>query len=207
MVWSGAFLLGYVGYQVGGTNLLNRAVQEEAQEEFAAAVAELEADLPPPVETGEGEPVLRGELPAADGEVTALLRIPSIGLTQAVFEGTDREILKLGPGRLEGTAFPGQPGNAVLSGHRTTYGAPFFSLDKLVMGDEIEVQTALGTHTYAVRETVIVLPTDVWVAQPREGAWITLTTCNPIGSARERLVVFAELVEGPNLEYVLASGG
>ncbi len=201
MIWSGLFLLGYVGYQTAGTNYLNRAVQEQAQEEFLSVIEEVE---PPPPPVVSGRPTLAEEAPAEVGEVAALLRIPSIGLTQAVFEGTDRETLKLGPGRLDGTAFPGQPGNAVLSGHRTTYGAPFFALDNLVAGDEIIVQTAVGTHTYAVRETLIVLPTDIWVAEPREGAWLTLTTCNPIGSARERLIVFAEMTDGPNLEYILA---
>ncbi len=201
MIWSGLLLLGYVGYQTAGTNYLNRAVQEVAQEEFLSAIEEVEPPPPPDVTR---VPTLAEEAPAGVGEVAALLRIPSIGLTQAVFEGTDPETLKLGPGRLDGTAFPGQPGNAVLSGHRTTYGAPFFALDNLVSGDEIIVQTAVGTHTYAVRETLIVMPTDIWVAEPREGAWLTLTTCNPIGSARERLIVFAEMTDGPNLEYILA---
>ena len=100
------------------------------------------------------------------------------------------------------TPVPGQPGTSVISGHRTTYGAPFYDLDLLEPGDVIEIDTAIGTHVYTVRETVIVLPTDVWVTEPRPGAWITLTTCNPKLSARERLIVFAELTAGPNLEYV-----
>jgi sortase (surface protein transpeptidase) len=47
----------------------------------------------------------------------------------------------------------------------------------------------------------VVKPTDVWVTDPRPGAWLTLTTCNPRFSARQRLVIFSELVEGPNLRY------
>jgi sortase A len=92
----------------------------------------------------------------------------------------------------------------VISGHRTTYGAPFHELDTLVPGDLIEVETALGTHTYAVRETIIVRPTELWVTEPREGAWLTLTTCHPKFSSRQRLVVFAELVDGPNWEAIYA---
>jgi sortase A len=103
------------------------------------------------------------------------------------------------------TPLPGQPGNSVVSGHRTTYGRPFFDLDLLVEGDIIEVESTIGTHVYQVRETQVVLPVDVWVIDPRPGAWLTLTTCNPRWSARERLVVFAEMVEGPNLEYVAAA--
>ena len=50
----------------------------------------------------------------------------------------------------------------------------------------------------------MVKPTDVWVTHPRAGAWLTLTTCNPKFSARERLVVSAELISGPNAEVILA---
>ncbi len=46
----------------------------------------------------------------------------------------------------------------------------------------------------------------VWNSQPvtedREGGWLTLTTCNPKFSARERLIITAELVEGPNAAYI-----
>ena len=100
------------------------------------------------------------------------------------------------------TPLPGQPGNVVFSGHRTTYGAPFHEFDELVPGDIIEVETALGVHAYEVRETIIVRPTEIWVTQQREGAWLTLTTCNPKFSSRERLVIFAELVAGPNFEAI-----
>lgn len=119
-----------------------------------------------------------------------------------VFEGVDTETLRMGPGHMPNTPIPGQPGNAVISGHRTTYGRPFFDLDLLAVGDRIEVETAIGTHVYEVRDTEIVAPTDIWVTDPRPGGWLTLTTCNPKFSARERLIVFAEMVSGPNLEFV-----
>jgi sortase A len=89
-----------------------------------------------------------------------------------------------------------------LSGHRTTYGRPFFDFDLLEVGDEIEMETAIGVHTYAIREIQVVQPTDVWVTDDRPGGWLTLTTCEPKFSARQRLVVFAEMVDGPNLEFI-----
>ena len=119
-----------------------------------------------------------------------------------MFEGVDRETLTQGPGHMPGTPLPGQPGNAVISGHRTTYGRPFFDFDLLEPGDLIEVETAIGLHTYVVRSSIIVEPTDVWVTDDKEGAWLTLTTCNPKFSARQRLIINAELVSGPNLRYV-----
>ena len=82
--------------------------------------------------------------------------------------------------------------------------ARFFELNELEPGDEIMVETVVGVHTYVVRETIVVLPSDVWVTNTRPGAWLTLTTCNPRFSARERLVIVAELVDGPNVEYAQA---
>lgn len=161
--------------------------------------------------TGTSDPerlVLKVESAPPEHESFALIRIPKIERLEEgwnVVEGVRRRDLKTGAGHMPWTPLPGQPGNAVISGHRTTYGAPFHELDQLVAGDRIEVDTALGTHVYEVRETQIVKPTDVWVTESRAGAWLTLTTCHPKFSARQRLVVFAELVEGPNAAVILAA--
>jgi len=154
----------------------------------------------------QGRPlVLKVESAPELGTAFALIRIPRIERLQEgwnVVEGVRTRDLRSGAGHMPDTALPGQPGNAVISGHRTTYGQPFHELDALDPGDRIEVDTALGTHIYEVREFRIVKPTDTWVADPREGAWLTLTTCHPKFSARERYVVFAELVFGPNAEAI-----
>ena len=153
-----------------------------------------------------GEPlVLQVESPPEPGAAFALIRIPKIERLRDgwnVVEGVSTADLRNGAGHMPDTALPGQPGNAVISGHRTTYGMPFHELDALDPGDRIEVETALGTHVYEVREFSIVKPTDVWVADPREGAWLTLTTCHPKFSARQRYVVTAELKFGPNAEVI-----
>jgi sortase A len=215
MIWSGTIILGYVAFQLFGTDLLNEQVQAEARAELPSILEERAQAVPTTttttatVETTEPEPEPPPELlvepPVDDGEAFASIRIPSIGVENVVYEGVDRETLRLGPGHIPWTALPGQPGNAVVSGHRTTYGRPFFDLDQIQPGDRIEVETAIGVSVYTVRESVVVLPTDVWVTETREGSWLTLTTCNPKFSARERLVVFAELTAGPNLEYVQAA--
>ena len=162
------------------------------------------ADPAQPTEPAE-PPTLLVEQPPPVGQAFAIISVPTIDrLTDGwtVVAGVSRSNLKNGAGHMPGTALPGQPGNAVISGHRTTYGAPFHELDELRPGERIEVETALGVHVYAVRETVIVRPTEIWVTQPRDGAWLTLTTCHPRFSARQRLVVFAELVDGPNAEAI-----
>jgi sortase A len=149
--------------------------------------------------------VLQVESPPELGAAFALIRIPKIDRLRDgwnVVEGVRTVDLRNGAGHMPDTALPGQPGNAVISGHRTTWGQPFHELDALDPGDRIEVDTALGTHIYAVREIRVVEPTDVWVADPREGAWLTLTTCHPKFSARERLVIAAELVFGPNADVI-----
>ena len=213
MVWSGGMTLGLVGYQLFVTDLINESVQAEAREDLVDELEFRREELAAPilveeppqstVATDQIEPVAYyPEQVEDEGVPFAELRIPDIGLDAVLFEGVTPASLRNGPGHMPWTPLPGQPGNAVISGHRTTYGAPFFDLDVLEPGDEIEVDTVIGSHTYTVRETVIVTPTDVWVTDPRPGAWLTLTTCHPKLSARERLIVFAELTAGPNLAYV-----
>lgn len=215
LIWSGVFIFGYLGWQLFGTDLVNAGVQAEAQTELAESLEETKQDLPEPEVIdpeeyleGEGEnatadPVeFHPETAPERGEEMAFLRIPKIGVDQVLFEGVDSRTLKSGPGHMEGTALPGQPGNAVVSGHRTTYGRPFFDFDLLAAGDMIEVETAVGVHVYEVREIVVVLPTDFWVTDDRPGGWLTLTTCEPKFSARQRLVVWAEMVDGPNIEFI-----
>jgi len=230
LIWLGALTLGFAVHQVWITSWFSTqnqgALGVERIEYFASAeVAEVvvdstggtlvpidevpdvtqpPADPPPDVV----DPITM-TLEAAPEEHTAfaLIRIPLIERLADgwnVVEGVSIDDLKNGAGHMPATPLPGQVGNAVISGHRTTYGAPFHELDLLQPGDRIEVETAIGLHVYAVRSTQVVLPTDVWVTEPRDGAWLTLTTCHPKFSARERLVVFAELIEGPNIEAARA---
>jgi sortase A len=215
LIWSGFFVFGFLGWQIFVTDLINAGVQREAAGELEVTLDEVEATPEqvdrdeflgeteePPFEIPEVVDYFPEEAVGV-GESFAFLTIPRIGLDSVVvYEGVDRETLKKGPGHMERTPLPGQPGNAVISGHRTTYGRPFFDFDLLEIGDRVEVETATGTHIYEVRETIVVEPTDVWVTDPRPGGWLTMTTCNPKFSARERLIVFAEMVDGPNLDYI-----
>jgi sortase A len=224
--------MGFVAYQLWFTNLLTArdqsALAASLEQNFAVAVSNRVEEVPyepipePVVDpTPDPDPVpgppriLVQEAEGPGGEAFAQIRIAKIDLDATIIEGVRRRDLKKGPGHVSGSPLPGQPGNSVISGHRTTYGAPFGSLDELEPGDRIEVETAIGLHVYEVREApeqcrdedgrCIVRPTDLWVIEPREGAWLTLTTCHPKFSARRRLIVFAELIEGPNADVILAS--
>ena len=216
----------FLVYQLFVTDFINSRTQDAAADELVAVLAQRREDLPAATTTTTtapstttpssttttpsstttmpAPPDLLVETAVATGEPFARLIIDRIALDAVVFEGVDRTTLKSGPGHMPGTPLPGQPGNAVISGHRTTYGRPFYDLDQLVVGDEIAVETALGISRYAVRQVLIVAPTDVWVAANIDGAWLTLTTCHPRFSAAERLIIQAELIDGPNLEYVQA---
>lgn len=214
LIWSAVFIFSYLGWQLFGTDLINAGVQAQAEETLVVSLPQRAPEATEEIDVTEylGEETSDQPQPAAIefhpeeapelGEELAFLRIPEIGLEAVVFEGVDTETLRKGPGHMPGTPIPGQPGNAVISGHRTTYGRPFFDLDQLETGDRIELETAIGTHVYEVREVRIVLPTDVWVIDPRPGGWITLTTCNPKFSARERLILWAEMVSGPNIDFI-----
>ena len=68
--------------------------------------------------------LVSGRVPP-EGSAVALVRIPSLGLSQAVVEGTSAADLQAGPGHMPGTALPGTPGNAVIAGKRVTFGGPF----------------------------------------------------------------------------------
>jgi len=123
------------------------------------------------------------------------LRIPDAGTDVIVVEGTGRSALRAGAGHYPGTPLPGQPGNVAIAGHRTTYGKPFAGLDRLRPGALIEFDTPVGPSTYRVVGDPYPIPrTELSVIGWSPGSTLTLTTCHPKGSARQRLVVRAELV-------------
>lgn len=168
---------------------------------LAPLVAAVDTPVPTP-ESSESAVLLTESAPAL-GDSVGRIVIPAAGVDWAFVEGVSRSALKSGAGHMPGTALPGQPGNAVISGHRTTYGAPFLHLDRLAVGDPIVVETAVGTHVYQVVDSFVVDPGDVWVTGQWDGAWLTLTTCEPVLSSAQRLVVVATLVAGPNAGVIL----
>jgi sortase A len=120
--------------------------------------------------------------------------IPKIGVDMEMYEGVRLSTLDLGPGHWPGTAMPGQPGNVVVGGHRTSKHHVFRHIDELVAGDQIIFQDPDGAqHVYIVNRVEIVNPTDVWIINPTDTPTATLFACHPPGSTRQRIVVFADL--------------
>ncbi|MBW3591940.1 MAG: class E sortase [Actinobacteria bacterium] len=177
----GALILLFLAYQLVGTNFVTSREQ-------SALAGQLEEQWTTGIDASVPDP----------GDAYALMQIPKIDLDVAVVEGVSVADLKKGPGHYPGSAVPGGLGNFVVSGHRTTYGGPFGDLDKVEIGDEITViDRNQKVHKYVVSETKIVLPSEVGVIARTDEARLTLTTCHPKFSARERLIVVADLVGTP----------
>ena len=133
---------------------------------------------------------------AIPGQAVGFIRIRRISVDVAFVEGVAPDDLARGPGHYPGTAFPGMGGNTVIAGHRTTHGAPFWSLDRLQPGDLIELQTRRGHFVYRVSWKAV-LPQNAWGPTQSDALPVlTLTTCWPRFSSRERLVVRATQVYG-----------
>jgi sortase A len=186
---TGLLILLFVAYQLWGTGLYTARAQDDLKAEF-------DAKLSAPSTTTTTGPSPSSPPPVPTGEAVALIRIPKIGLDQHVVEGTGLADLRKAPGHYPSTPLPGSVGNAAIAGHRTTYGAPFNRLDELEAGDEILVTTVAGSYTFKVEEKKVVSPSQVEVLDPTPVAKLTLTTCHPKYSAKQRLVVVAALAAG-----------
>src|SRR4051812_35885545 len=139
--------------------------------------------IAPPTDVNAKEPVIE----------LGRIRIPTIGVDMPLYEGIRLSTLDLGPGHWPGTAMPGEVGNVVVGGHRTSKHRVFRHIDQLVAGDQIIFDDANGEHVYIVNRVEIVSPTDVWIITPTDTPTATLFACHPPGSTRQRIVVFADL--------------
>lgn len=143
----------------------------------------------------------------SDGQDTAIklpdenrLVLPQIGLDSEVFEGRYSSTLSKGIWHRPQTSTPDKGGNTVMVGHRFTYRSPaiFYHLDKLSVDDHMAVIWNKELYTYKIREVKVVEPTAVEIESNTEEPILTLYTCTPMWTAKQRLVVVADLIRGPN---------
>lgn len=175
MVVAAIAMLGYPFY----TNLYQARVQQRLDRELVSP---------------ELEQAYRAKT-VGTGDALTRIKIDAIGVDVVVVEGTTMSALRAGAGHYPQTPLPCEAGNVAIAGHRTTYGKPFHNLDLLKPGDTIVLETPIGSCTYRmVKPPFIVTPQDTSVVAPTPTATLTLTTCHPKGSARQRLIVQAELV-------------
>jgi len=135
-----------------------------------------------------------------EGQVFGRLVAPDMGLDEVVVKGTSRRSLMKGPGWITWSDLPGPTGNAGISGHRTTYGAPFRKLDKLQSGDTVTFYSPYRVYTYRVRKVFAVAPTQVEVVASTKKPTLTMTACHPPFSARQRLIAQSDLVSVVRIE-------
>jgi sortase A len=198
LVVSGSVVLLYVVYLMWFTNLGT----DQAQRDMAEA---WELDLQSRAEAAENSAEEDGDEDLDPGSAYAMLWFERDGEPVVtddpyfVVSGVTLDDLRAGPGHYPESAPPGGDGNFAVAGHRTTYGAPFWSLDELQEGDTIHVVDLDGEEwVYEFTEQRVVSPADTWVVgeDPLETGepTITLTTCHPRFSAAQRLIAWGELV-------------
>lgn len=213
LVVAGAVVLLYVVYLLWFTNLETDRAQRELAELWEAQLSEPTVV----VDRDEADATDLPELPEQDadpsfppppGDAQMVLWFERDGQPVVIDEplfvlgDTSLATLRSGPGAYLGSDRPGGAGNLSIAGHRTTYGAPFWGIDALRDGDTIHVLDRQGQEwVYSFREQRVVRPTDVWtVDRDPLGTGeptITLTTCHPRFSDRERLIVWGELLGDP----------
>ena len=203
---------GYLSWQVWGTDYYTAWRQQQLSKQLNAEAGKTDPWANVPTIIGTGTATNAGSVDTAptsvphvlinpnagvDGSPVGRIRIPKIGLNMVFVLGTGPDQLALGPGLWKYGVMPGTPGNATISGHRTTHSHPFRHIDQLVLGDKIYIDvTGQPEAVYEVRGTTIASPFDVKVTQQTAGARLTMTTCNPVGSASQRMVVESELISG-----------
>lgn len=187
---AGVLILLFVAYQLWGTGLYTSRQQDSLRSAFEQKLQATPSTTPTTANPANLPP------PPPSGESVAQIRIPKIGLDQLIVQGVNLADLRKAPGHYPSTPLPGEQGNAAIAGHRTTYGAPFNRLGELVDGDEILVTTVKGSFTYTVGRVHVVKPNQVEVLDPTPTPVLTLTTCHPKYSAKERLIVVANLAPG-----------
>ena len=213
LIGAGLLTLAFAGFQLWGTSVAEGRAQDnlnaQLEQSLPASTTADTADDKPEAETA---PSLTADEGPAGGQPFGRIKIPKIGVEKAIIEGVTRDDLRQAPGHYPDTPLPGQPGNAAIAGHRTTYGQPFHDIDQLIPGDKIEVETFQGSFTYVVEGHPaeeagadasgevghqIVLPGDVEVIEDKGDNRITLTACHPKFSAQQRIIVSAVLEAQP----------
>ncbi len=145
-------------------------------------------DIDPSIELPQPEPAPSNPYAPTPEVRHGQLEIPAIGLSQPLFEGVTLTAINRGPSHWPGSAMPGEVGNVVVAGHRTTYTKPFWSLNELTPGDELIFTIDGERIVYVLDRIEIVYPTDIHIIEQTHERTATLFACHPRGSARQRIV-------------------
>lgn len=148
----------------------------------------------------------RHKVPIGDGLTRLVIDNDRVKVNTMVVEGTTLAALEHGAGHYENTPFPCERGNVAIAGHRTTYGRPFNKINYMKKGDTVDLITPFARCTYRVVPGFDGHP-NPWIVQPDArgvvgqdgelgtGRWLTLTSCHPLGSDAQRIILRLELVK------------
>ena len=198
--WFALLVLGLAAYLFAGTSLTHNRAQASLRREYREQAAAFKL---PPVFSQNGDGSLGKPQPIATGSPVAWMRIPSLGITEVVVEGSNASQTVRGPGHVRPTPLPGQFGNSVVVCRRTTGGAPCADLNQLKVGEDISFSTAFGDVTYRVFATGAAPARDARLfntlkSGPGSNAHtinsLTLVTSDPAIVSSRRFVVQAELI-------------
>jgi len=220
LITAGVFVLLFLGWQLWLQDILVGGQQQHAAQALTQKWQEAAPRSPEKVSTDPGTPIVM----TAPSNATpfATLYVPRWGATWtrtiAQGVGTTDVLNKIGVGHYPGTQMPGAVGNFAIAAHRHAYGGGFEYLHELHVGDHVYIGTADGWYEYTFRDIEYVKPTQVNVLQPvpmQPGAIptdriLTMTTCNPFFSTRERMIGYAlfdtwyPIADGPPAEIAPA---
>lgn len=131
--------------------------------------------------------------PWADTWPVARLKALGGDIDLVVLAGGSGRTLAFGPGHLSASAMPGQPGNAVIAGHRDTH---FSFLQRLEVGQPLALETVDGrSHLYQVVDIDVVNSRRSSLLLDTEDSVVSLVTCYP----------FDALAPGGPMRYVVTA--
>jgi LPXTG-site transpeptidase (sortase) family protein len=125
------------------------------------------------------------------------LKIPRLDMKQQIHTGLTTADLNKGVWLVPKTSTPDKQSNTVIVGHRFTYAGPavFYFLDKVQLRDKLYVDWQNKRYIYEVENIKEVPPTELSVHAPTPKPTLTLYTCTPLLTAKNRLVITAKLME------------
>jgi len=123
------------------------------------------------------------------------ISIEKINLSYIILGGDMKQSLNFGIAHIENTTKPGNNGNIGLAGHRDSF---FKKLEKIHLGDIIEIDSIKGFSNFKVVDIQIISPNEMhWLNQTEENL-LTLVTCYPfdyIGDAPMRYIIRAKTIK------------
>lgn len=127
------------------------------------------------------------------------LVIPSINVDMPILEGKTQKVLDLGGiWHIPNTSSPDKGGNTVLSGHRWEYLPPssttLYLLDKVQDGQPAIVYWHGQEYDYRITHREVVTPDRIDILNNTDHPQLTIFTCTPLFSTKQRLVLFGDLI-------------